>query len=158
MELAQRLSSHTERQPSGCLEWTAARTHNGYGLIRVGQSMQRAHRVAYELAHGPIGPGLLVCHHCDNRACVASEHLFAGTANDNTADMYAKGRQGSRAGEPGLAGEANPNAYLSSLDVDSIRSTYATGGVSQRALATEWGISGAQVNRIVNGKRWALTT
>ena len=80
-----------------CLEWQAALDHHGYGRLssrlgRVG-SWESAHRVAWELAHGPIPEGLKVLHKCDNPPCVTDEHLFLGTMKDNTRDMMAKGRQ-----------------------------------------------------------------
>jgi len=36
--------------------------------------------------------GMLVCHHCDNKRCINPDHLFVGTAKDNTVDMIKKGR------------------------------------------------------------------
>ena len=40
----------------------------------------------------PIPDGLLVCHVCDNRPCIAVEHLFLGTHQENTDDARRKGR------------------------------------------------------------------
>jgi hypothetical protein len=77
-----------EVTPSGCWEWTRARSHDGYGVYK----KLRAHRVAYELAFGPIPDGLSVLHHCDNPPCVNPARLFLGTQSDNMRDCYRKGR------------------------------------------------------------------
>jgi hypothetical protein len=77
---------------SGCWLWTGSSNGNGYGVMRINNKQQGAHRVAFELFVGPIPPGLMICHKCDNPPCVNPHHLFAGTALDNNRDMFAKGR------------------------------------------------------------------
>ena len=78
------------RIAEGCWEWTGG--GHTYGQIKIEGRMRLAHHVSYELAHGPIPPGVQVLHHCDNPGCVRPDHLFLGTQSDNLRDMVAKGR------------------------------------------------------------------
>jgi hypothetical protein len=67
----------------------------GYVRVRVGgRAKVLEHRLAWEMANGPIPAGMCVLHACDNRACINVEHLFLGTYQDNALDMVAKGRHG----------------------------------------------------------------
>lgn len=79
---------------SGCWLWTGRYGNNGYGTFGGGRKGERtgAHRLVWEITNGPIPDGLFVLHRCDVRGCVNPEHLFLGTAKDNTQDMMAKGR------------------------------------------------------------------
>jgi hypothetical protein len=132
---------------TGCIEWTARRNNDGYGQLRVGSKTIGAHRLAYELKHGPIPPGMKVCHHCDNPACCNDEHLFLGTDADNMADREAKGR-GVR-----LQGEKHGRAKLTEAAVVEIRRRLAAGEV-QRVIAEDFGISNQEVSNIKTGISW----
>jgi hypothetical protein len=84
---AARFWSHVLESPA-CWIWTGNIGPNGYG--RFGQ--RYAHRLSYEWMRGPIPEGMFVLHHCDNPPCVRPDHLFLGTAADNSHDMVRKGR------------------------------------------------------------------
>jgi hypothetical protein len=83
-----------------CWEWRGSRRETGYGQfgmhVNGRWTMRRAHRVAYELTHGPVPDGLVVAHRCDNRACVRPSHLVAVTQSANIRDMFSKGRDDNR--------------------------------------------------------------
>lgn len=131
-----------------CWVWRGARTGEDYGLISgMGQTVG-AHRVAWAIAHGPIPKGMCICHHCDNPPCVRDDHLFLGTSQDNTRDMWLKG--GSRGGR--LPGEKNGRAKITRAQVEEIRALH--GKLSGPKIAARYGIGRSQVYDILHHKRW----
>ncbi len=93
MTIAKDFWSYAEPEPnSGCWIWTGVRVPGGYGGTTRGGVYQMAHRVAYELAVGPIPKGLYVLHRCDLPPCVNPAHLWVGTQTDNMRDCKRKGR------------------------------------------------------------------
>jgi hypothetical protein len=132
----------------GCWLWAGGRQNGGYGTFRdrPGHSV-KAHRYSYQLCHGPIPPGLCVCHTCDNRACVNPAHLFLGTHQDNMDDRSRKGRQAV------LRGEANGRAKLTACQAEAIRRRRKSGETG-RDLACTFGVSRATIDRITYGRSW----
>jgi hypothetical protein len=91
--LAERFWSKVEKS-DGCWVWTAGLNRDGYGRIYRDEQSPAvlAHRMAWELENGPIAVGAVICHRCDNPACVRVDHLYVGTQADNLADMFSKRR------------------------------------------------------------------
>jgi len=130
-------------RPDSCWIWEGKTYRNGYGCYRQSKKGHLAHRVSYELNHGPIPEGMLVCHKCDNPGCVNPDHLFAGTQSDNIQDMLRKGR------ENPARGEKSGRSKLAQGDVDSIRKM-ARGGRRQKDIAELFSVSPKQISVIVN--------
>jgi hypothetical protein len=64
-----------------CWLWTGAKSANGYGTVRFDGKLQKAHRVAWQLRHGPIPTTaqvwerLELFHMCGVRSCVRPDHM-----------------------------------------------------------------------------------
>lgn len=147
LKLAKRFASKT-RATESCVLWIGALDRRGYGSVVVDGRADGAHRVAWKIAHGEIPDGLLVCHRCDNRRCVNPAHLFLGTHADNQSDKVAKGRQH----RP--RADRNPNAKLSSVDVDLLRMAAETLPIDIEATAQLWGMNPTHLRRVANGRFW----
>jgi len=149
----QSLNEHffaTVSQPTiGCWLWPGSVTLEGYGRLQFHRQTFVAHRVAYELTHGPIPRGILVCHHCDTPRCVRPDHLFLGTTAQNLSDMTTKGRS--------AAGVRNGRAKLTEADVLAMRQRYAEGGITQQRLGYLYHITQTVVSGILRGKQWQHT-
>lgn len=133
-----------KRSPQECWPWQGCRNRKGYGEFNA-PGFRLAHRFSYISQYGPIPDGMLVCHKCDNPACVNPDHLFVGTPKNNSEDMTSKGRQS--------CGEAHPDSVLTASQVAEIRQRSAQ-DEPQILLAKEFGVSKATISSIVNHHRW----
>jgi predicted XRE-type DNA-binding protein len=134
-----------------CHPWMGVRNPGGYGKIANGRNKSKlyAHRVVYELVHGPIGdPSLVVRHTCDNPPCCNPRHLVLGTRADNARDRGDR----KRGREHRQYGEANANVKIKDADLPRIRELYA-GGKTQMEIAALFGVKQPQISRILRGNQ-----
>lgn len=128
-------------QKSDCWEWTAA-TVKGYGSFGFNGKTYLAHRISYTIAYeDPLE--MCVCHSCDNPLCVNPAHLWLGTHQDNDRDRDQKGRQ---------ARGTNVNTNV--LTEHQAREILASIGVTQKTLATRYGVSEYAISAIRCGRTW----
>ena len=106
---------------SGCWIWLGGTYNTGYGAVRFGGKSWLTHRLSKVLQVGELHKSEFVCHRCDERLCVNPDHLFVGSASDNTKDMWAKGRafhgRGSSAGRAKITEQIAANIYTSPLSI-----------------------------------------
>lgn len=147
----------------GCWLWTAGKFRFGHGAFQFNGRTCKAHRIAYELAYGPIPAGMLVCHQCDNPSCVRPDHLWLGTIKDNNNDRHTKGRtrpplhpnRGGYKLPPGAhVGERNPRARLTEQQVAKIRQRYISEPITRQQLANEYSVSVHTIKHITRGTAW----
>jgi len=80
-----------KRGAEECWNWKASLFH-GYGYYSRQSGSNKAHRVSWEFANGPIPLDKQVLHKCDNKKCVNPNHLYLGTPSDNICDAVTRGR------------------------------------------------------------------
>lgn len=137
-----RFFSRFVKLEEGCWQWRAHTDKDGYGILPGLNSNTRAHRLSYEIHIGPIPENMLVCHRCDNPGCVNPDHLFVGTAKDNSQDALKKGRH--------YIGEKNPNSKLTDENVNEILKSE----FNSQQLATKFSVTRATINRIRRRNGW----
>lgn len=144
--LRERIEHYSAPNPdTGCRLWTGGLFRaTGYGRLTWERRSQLAHRLAWEVANGPIPEGLLVCHKCDVPACVNPDHLFLGTNADNMADRDAKGRH------TPLVGIRHNLAKLDEAAVLAIRADTR----SHAVVARQYGVTLFTISKIRLRKIW----
>lgn len=140
------------RAPSQCWPWKAHRNkrRGGYGQIRLAGVAVPAHRVALALKLGRNVVGF-ACHHCDNPPCCNPDHLFEGSAKDNSQDAARKGRMGKW--DRRAKGFVSPFVKLTEPKVLEIKRALAA-GAGVRPLATKHGVTPAAIRHIISGRNW----
>jgi hypothetical protein len=142
----QRFMAKVSVSEHGCWLWLGGKDGDGYGLLEVYGKGFRAHRLAYEHWHGPIGEGLYVLHRCDDPSCVNPDHLWMGTQAENIADMYAKGRQANRRGE--YHGRAKLTADMV-CEIRLLQSDFTLVELARRFM-----VSPRLISKILKGELW----
>lgn len=129
----------TKGEPDACWLWQGKTDKDGYGTLKAGPKLLRAHRISYEIHKGEIPPGRLIRHSCHTPGCVNPAHLSTGTTLDNARDKVLAGRA--------RVNEAHPNCKFSNEVVAAVRAD--TG--MRKDIAKRFGMSPSQVSNIRSG-------
>jgi hypothetical protein len=131
--------THVRKVKNSCWLWQGAKNNKGYGILGPNPVSRRAHRYSWYLKYGKLSAKLLILHKCDNPACVNPNHLFKGTALDNTKDMIRKGRD-----------NFYGRAVLTEQQINIIRKASST----YREIAQYFGVHPSTISRVKNNKTW----
>ena len=136
-----------------CWSWIGNRNSAGYGMLSVRDKGKLATRISYWLHVDMCQSTLLnfngnnmVCHHCDNPACINPHHLFVGTRRANMQDAKRKNRI--------KAGNRHWNVKLTEDVVTAIRKEYQPYKNSQAILAAKYGVSKTGIQSILERRTW----
>jgi hypothetical protein len=137
--------------PDECWNWQGG-TSEGYGQTCFSGLTERAHRVAYEFAVGPIPPGLFILHSCDNRRCCNPRHLEPGSHEQNMWQAHERGR----------FHLPRKNQKLTDADALNIRKTFAESnpaligsGALKKELAAQYNVTASTINAVIQRKTFA---
>jgi hypothetical protein len=145
--IEERFWSHVDKSGE-CWLWTGYRDEKGYGRCG-GMPENKAHRMAWFLAHGSVPSEQQVCHHCDNNPCVRIEHLFLGTNSENQLDAASKGRHNMQ-----LHRHLNGTTQLTPDLVREIRAAYRPYVITRKMLADRYGVSEDVIKSVVLDRTW----
>jgi len=122
--------------PEDCWLWTGPQVGEGYGWYRnwITRKPAYAHRIMWQLVNGPIPRGKMICHHCDNPACVNPKHIYLGNAGTNARDRSSRGRNGT---------------YLTWNEACEIRRLRTEQGWSTTAIAEAYGKSSCSIRNVI---------
>lgn len=132
-----------------CLTWPFAKNSNGYGCVRIGDRLQRVHRLVCEHEHGPAPtPRHEAAHSCGkgHEACCNRHHLSWKTPEENALDKIRHGTHS--------RGERGSSTKLTRSEVLEIRALKVS-PLTLREVSDAYGVSTSLVDLIQKGKRWA---
>ncbi len=130
-----------------CWIWGNISSEKTYGQTKLNKIPIPAHRLSWILHRGKIPVGLWVLHKCDERHCVNPDHLFLGTAQDNTDDMRSKKRARHI--------NANPNTSLLTVqDVLKIREILCNPDEKIEDIAKKFSVAVTTISAISEGITW----
>ena len=151
MGVWERIEKYTMPEPnSGCWLWTGACAADGYPRITIGsltdksKKSVRVNRFVCQAFHG-LPDGMHALHKCDNVICINPDHIYPGTAQQNTKDCIDRRRRTQI-----KLGSENSQAILNEENVLRIRASSEKPSV----LADRYGVTVAAIYAVINRKNW----
>ncbi len=133
-------------------EMHLTRDSKGYLRVRIrvsGESVtKKVHRIVFETFLGPIPAGLQINHKNGVKDDNRLENLEVCTQSENMRHADSLGLI------PRKHGPDHHQSRFTPEQVDGIRRRYRSGGITQRELASEFGVSQTAIFYILKEKNW----
>lgn len=127
--------------PNECHEWVGGISNKGYGKVQLNGRSEGAHRIAWVLKHG-CWPKEFILHHCDNRTCVNTNHLYEGNNSQNEIDKSWRGKRHS-------------TLKLTPANVIEIREMLIFGFLTQKEIGRRFNVENTAISKIKTGHLWS---
>lgn len=130
--------------PGGCWIWTGAKRPSGHGNFTWDGKVGRPHRMAWKMIMGSLPKWTdygdpILCHKCDDPACVRPKHLYIGTQQQNMRDVLIRG---------------NPKrTKLTPSKVKEMRQLHAE-GVTNKDIAYRFDVHEMVAYRVTTRRTW----
>jgi len=139
-----------KKDGASCWIWLGP-VRRGFGVVRRedGKHQVHAHRASLEIQGTPVPDDHWVFQTCGQRLCVNPEHLVVLSNDEYLKITDPEFRTVKR-------GDKHGSAKLSDATVEEIRNLWAnryTNGETQTALAEKYGVTQAQISKIVNKRQ-----
>lgn len=131
----------------GCWDWNRNSKEKRYGSIGRGKYRMSNHRISWILHKGPIPDKLWVLHRCHNPICSNPDHLYVGTAKENTRDMLQANR-GNR------SRQNSKLAKLTREKAKEIKELLQSKNLSQQKIANRFNVTQGVIKDIARNKTW----
>ena len=132
-------------------EGTRSSKNNDYCVFWINDKNIGAHRFSYIIHNNfkSLNSNEFVCHKCDHPWCVNPDHLFLGTAKDNTQDMMNKNRN-----NPPI-GSINGMSILNEEDIINILIDINNNCYSNiNQIVNNYNVSYATIADILHNRTW----
>lgn len=134
-----------------CWIWQQSLDKDGYGKIKIkGKHIKVTKAVMIIWNFINENDNRWILHHCDITSCVNPDHLYAGTAQDNSIDRTKRGRC------PYQYGERNPASKLTESECDLVKYMYFVLKINQETLSEIFNVTQTTISTIVLNKRGYL--
>ena len=140
------LKARTRPGKDGCWLWTGNRHQGGYPRTTKKGRNVFVHRLAYQIAKGPIPKGKSLWHRCLHPHCINPAHLRPVTRVQIGRLMVANGLS--------CTGSRHSCSKLTDAKVRHIRRVSAQGKPTCVELGKKDGVDSTLIVRIVHRERW----